>query len=116
MGGTSPKDAEGAGQSHGDTAPCHIGQVISLAEATQLVHTRGSANLPGPAQTKPAHTVGGGKVPIVHTGSWLGKAVWAAPPLGTSKPICEIVLAQGPGCTRRVMWKDGRSGVYLKEI
>ena len=81
----------------------------NLAEATWLINTRGSANRPGPAQTKPLHTVGGDKVPVVHMGKWLGKAVWIAPPMGKGKPISGIVFAQGPGCTWWVMRKDGET-------
>ena len=81
----------------------------NLAEATWLVNSRGSANRPGPAQTKPLHTVGGDKVPVVHMGKWLGKAAWIASPMGKGKPIRGIVFAQGPGCTWWVMRKDGET-------
>lgn len=82
---------------------------INLAKATWLVNTRGSANHPGLAQTKPLHTVGGDKVPTVHIWKCLGKAVWIAPPLGKGKSICGIVFAQRPGCTCWVMQKDGET-------
>lgn len=75
----------------------------NLAEATWLVNTRGSAVHPGSAQTKPLHTVGGHKVPVVYIGKWLGKAVWIAPPLQKGKTIHGIVFTQRPGCTWCVM-------------
>ena len=60
---------------------------INLAEATWLVNTRGSANWPGPVQTKPLPTAEGDKVPILHIRNWLGKTAWVTP------------FAQGPKCT-----------------
>ena len=68
-----------------------------LAEATWLVNTRGSINRDGPAIS--LHTVKGGKVPVVHVKSMLGKAVWVLPASRKGKPLCGTVFAQGPGCT-----------------
>lgn len=81
----------------------------NVAEATWLVNTRRSANRAGPAQTKPLHTVGGDKVPVLHTGKWLRRSVWHSPPMGKGKPINGIVFAQGPGCTWWAMQKDGET-------
>uniref|UniRef100_A0A493TKI9 Uncharacterized protein n=1 Tax=Anas platyrhynchos platyrhynchos TaxID=8840 RepID=A0A493TKI9_ANAPP len=80
---------------------------INLPEATWLVNNRGSESRPGPAKTKPLHTVGEAKVPVVHVGKWMGKAVWVAPAMGKGKPTRGIVFAQGPGYTWWVMQKDG---------
>lgn len=84
----------------------------NLAEATWLVNTRGCGNCPGPAQTKPLHTVGGEKI-LAHIGKW--GSLWISPPIGKDKPIRGIVFARAPGCTWWVM-KDGGPSVYLKEI
>lgn len=85
----------------------------NLAEGTCLVNTRGSGKYPGPAQTKPIHSVGGDKVPVREmsrkvvgdfSSHWKGKAIrW-------------IVFALGPRRTWSVMQKDGETGVCLKEI
>ena len=80
---------------------------INLPEATWLVNNRGSESRPGPAKTKPLHTVGEAKVPVVHVGKRMGKAVWVAPAMGKGKPTRGIVFAQGPGYTWWVMQKDG---------
>lgn len=74
---------------------------VNLAEATWLVNPRGSANHPGPAQTKRQHTMEGDK--ILHMGKWPGKSVWISPHTRQGKLICGIVFAQGLGCTLWVM-------------
>jgi len=79
----------------------------NLPEATWLVNNRGSDSRAGPAETKPLHTVKGAKVPVVHVGRWMGKAVWVAPASGKGKPTRGIVFAQGPGYTWWVMQKNG---------
>lgn len=59
------------------------------------------------AQTKLLHTVATDKDPIVHVGKWLGKAAWAAPPLGKAKPIPGIAFHQWLRCIWWKMQKDG---------
>lgn len=81
-------------------------------EATWLVSAMGSANCSDPAQTDPTDTVGGDKVPALHTGQWLGKSVWALLPWEkANKHIGGIVFTQGPGGTWQVTWKDGENPV-----
>lgn len=64
----------------------------NLSEATWLVN---AANHPGPALTKPLHTVGGDKVPVLHIGKGLEKSVWISPPMRKGRPIHGIVGVLG---------------------
>jgi len=66
-----------------------------------------STNQAGPALSKLPHPVEGDKVPVEHMRNMLGKTVWVSPALGKGKPVHGFASAQGPGCTWRVMWKDG---------
>ena len=75
--------------------------------STRLSNTIGFANHPGPAQTKPLHTVGEDKIPVMHTGKWLGKTVWVAPRLGKGKLIHWIIFSQESRCTWWIKWKGG---------
>ena len=81
-----------------------------LAKATWLVNTRGSTNQAGPAQSKPQRPVEGDTFPVEHLWNILGKTVSVGPALGKGKSVHGTAFAQGPGCTWRVMQKDGEFG------
>ena len=81
---------------------------MHLAKCTWLVNTRGSANQSGPAQSNLLRTVDGDKVSAVRIKNMLGQTVWVIPASGKGKPMRGISFAQGPGCTRWLMWKDGQ--------
>ena len=80
---------------------------VHLAEATWSVNPRGSAKQAGPAQSNLLCTVDGDKAPVMRIKNMLGQTVWVTPASGKGKPVRGITFAQGPGCTWRVMQKDG---------
>jgi len=70
-----------------------------FAKATWLVTFRVSTNWAGSAHLKLPHTVEADKMRVVQMKNILEKTIWVSPASGTSKPICRIAFAQGPGCT-----------------
>lgn len=68
-----------------------------LAEATQLVNTRGSVSRDGPTQSTSLHTVEGDKVPVVHVKSMGRKAVWSFQLLGRANLSVELFLHRDLG-------------------
>lgn len=71
------------------------------AEVTWLVNARGYANCTNPAQTKPTDTVGGYKVPALHTGKWLGKSAWILLPWEKESTLVELSLRKDLGVLGR---------------